>query len=114
MKNLLKAAVLAFGGLGALAIPAGAQPYDPRDEGPYSQPYPNQQYPNQPYGAQPYANQPYGPQQPGPYDQPYEDQGPGLYDQPYDTQSYDDPMYNYYGSDYGYCDPELWLPRRFL
>jgi len=125
MKNLLKAAVLAFGGLGALAIPAGAQPYDPRDDGPYSQPYPNQpyagqqypnqQYPNQPYGGQPYggqpyANQPYGAQQPGPYDQPYEDQGPGPYDQPYDTQSYDDPMYNYYGSDYGYCDPYYGCP----
>ena len=123
MKNLLKAAVLAFGGLGALAIPAGAQPYDPRDEGPYSQPYRKPAVPQSAISpislmaadrmAAAVCQPTLWRQQPGPYDQPYEDQGPGPYDQPYDTQSYNDPMYNYYGSDYGYCDPYYGCPDDF-
>ena len=91
MKTLIKAAVIAFGGLGALAIPAGAQPYDPNydygddqgyDQAPYDQSY-----------AQPYA-QPYGAQ-------------------PYGAQAYGDPNDNYYGSDYGYCDPVYGCPDDF-
>ena len=91
MKTFLTAAALAFGGLGALAIPAGAQPYD------------------QGYGA--YGPQPYDSQAYGPYDQPYDDQP--YADQSYDPQAYDDPTYNYYGSDYGYCDPVYGCPDDF-
>ena len=98
MKTLIKAAVIAFSGLGALALPAGAQPDDPYygnnddqgygayDQGPYDQPY-----------AQPYGQ---------PYAQPYV--------QPYGAPAYDDPYAdNYYGSDYGYCDPYYGCPDDF-
>ena len=56
MRNTIKAAIFAFAGLGAglgaLAVPASAQPYDPYDNGygdnGYDQPY------DQAYGADPY------------------------------------------------------------
>ena len=51
MQNFIKAAVVAFGGLGALAIPANAQPYeDPQYEDPGDYAY------NQDYGAPAYGD----------------------------------------------------------
>src|SRR5258706_10598622 len=81
MKDLFKAAIIAFGVTGALAaMPASAQPYD--DPGGYDQAY--------------------GPDD-GSYDQGYGDQG-------YGDQEYVDPDYGYCDPDYGCPDDYYDLP----
>ncbi len=83
MRNITKAAIIAFGVTGALAVPASAQSYDDGY-----------------YGPQGYA-QPYGPQQygPDPYDQAYAgDDGScdpyyGCPDDYYDLPVYDGEVY---------------------
>lgn len=128
MRHSFKAAIIAFGALGALAGSASAQPY--QDNGPYDQGQgygpgydqgqgyaPQQGYgPPQGYGPQQgYApQQGYGPPQgyapqqgygPG-YDQGYAGAAPG-YGQPgYGPQ----PDAQYDASGYGYCDPTYGCP----
>ena len=94
MRNTIKAALIAFAGLSALATAASAQPYgqDYGDDGYYGD-----------QGPSPYAQQPYGPP-PG--------YGPQGYGAPYDD-AYADPYAGYYGSDYGYCDPYYGCPSDF-
>jgi hypothetical protein len=99
MRSLVKAALVAFGVTGALAIPASAQSYDDSygnyyaPQG-YGQPY------QQPYGQQPYGQQPYGQQAYGapPYGSPY---GADPYDQADNDGGYCDP---YYGCPDDYYD----------
>jgi hypothetical protein len=84
MRNIFKAAIVAFGALGALAGTASAQPYD--------QDYPDDGYYGDPaYGPPPDAQAAYG--------------DPYAYD-----QAYADP---YFDPTYGYCDPYYGCPDDF-
>jgi len=84
MRNTITAAIFAFAGLGALAVPASAQPYGPYDNG----------Y-DQPYAADPYNG----------YCDPNYDCPDDYYDLPlyYGDVYYDGGLYNgpFYYRDYG-------------
>ncbi len=94
MRNFYKAAVIAFGAAGALAVPARAQSYDD-SYGNYDAPQGYGQAYQQSYGQQPYGQQPYG-------QQPY---GAPPYGSPYGADPYDQA-----GNDGGYCDPYYGCP----